>query len=295
MNDVIFKNMCIIGVGLIGGSLARAAKLAGVVGNVIGTSRNQSHLEKALDLGVIDEFDLDFKNAVKNSDLIVIATPVGAIKSVLEEIKDSIPENAVITDVGSTKGSVLEAATEVFGELPSRFIPGHPIAGNEKSGVISSFIKLFKGRRVILTPQLHSDLKAVEKIKSLWIACGAEVILTSVEHHDTILAATSHLPHALAFSLVNTLAEMDDKNDIFKFAAGGFDDFTRIASSNPQMWSDICIANKDALIDVLDKFTDDLANLKLAIKSQDATELKKQFSRAKKVRDSVKKVFPVAY
>ncbi|MFV2061171.1 MAG: prephenate dehydrogenase, partial [Gammaproteobacteria bacterium] len=256
---------------------------------------SQSHLEKALDLGVIDEFDLDFKSAVKKADLIVIATPVGAIKSVLEEIKDSIPENAVITDVGSTKGNVLEAATAVFGELPSRFIPAHPIAGNEKSGVIASFIKLFNGRRVIITPQLHSDLKAVEKIKSLWMACGAEVVVTSVEHHDTILAATSHLPHVLAFSLVNTLSAMDDKNDIFKFAAGGFDDFTRIASSNPQMWSDICIANKDALIDVLDKFTNDLADLKQAINSQDAIELKKQFSRAKKIRDSVKKVFPVAY
>jgi len=295
MNELIFNNMCIIGVGLIGGSLARAAKLAGVVGNIIGTGRSQSHLEEALNLGVIDEFDLSFKNAVKKADLIVIATPVGAIKSVLEEIKDSIPEQAVITDVGSTKGSVLEAAVEVFGELPSHFIPGHPIAGNEKSGVIASFIKLFNGRRVILTPQLHSDLKAVEKIKALWTACGAEVVLTSVEHHDTILAATSHLPHALAFSLVNTLAKMDDKNDIFKFAAGGFDDFTRIASSNPQMWSDICIANKDALIDVLDKFTDDLNNLKQAIASQDATELKKQFGNAKKVRDSVKKVFPSAY
>ncbi len=295
MNELIFNNMCIIGVGLIGGSLARAAKLAGVVGNITGTGRSQSHLEEALNLGVIDEFDLSFKNAVKKADLIVIATPVGAIKSVLEEIKDSIPEQAVITDVGSTKGSVLEAAIEVFGELPSHFIPGHPIAGNEKSGVIASFIKLFNGRRVILTPQLHSDLKAVEKIKALWTACGAEVVLTSVEHHDTILAATSHLPHALAFSLVNTLAKMDDKNDIFKFAAGGFDDFTRIASSNPQMWSDICIANKDALIDVLDKFTDDLNNLKQAIASQDATELKKQFGNAKKVRDSVKKVFPSAY
>jgi len=295
MNEIIFKNMCIIGVGLIGGSLARAAKLAGVVGKVTGTGRSQAHLEEALNLGVIDEFDLDFKIAIKSADLIVIATPVGAIQSVLEEIKDSIPENAIITDVGSTKGSVLEAAKNVFGELPSRFIPGHPIAGNEKSGVIASFIKLFNGRRVILTPQLHSDLKAVDKIKSLWMACGAEVVLTSVEHHDTILAATSHLPHALAFSLVNTLSRMDDKNDIFKFAAGGFDDFTRVASSNPQMWSDICIANKDSLIDVLDKFTDDLENLKNAIKSQDATELKKQFEHAKKVRDSVTRVFPIAY
>jgi len=295
MSEIIFNNMCIIGVGLIGGSLARATKIAGVVGNIIGTGRNLSNLEKALDLGVIDEFSLDFKKAVSNADLIVIATPVGAVRSVLEEILGSIPEQAVITDVGSTKGSVLEAAIAVFGELPSRFIPGHPIAGNEKSGVIASFIKLFHGRRVILTPQLHSDLKAVEKIKSLWTACGAEVVLTSVEHHDTILAATSHLPHALAFSLVNTLARMDDKNDIFKFAAGGFDDFTRIASSNPQMWSDICIANKEALVDVLDKFTEDLAELKQAIQSDDASEIKELFSRAKKVRDSVKKVFPVAY
>ncbi|MFV1983551.1 MAG: prephenate dehydrogenase [Thiohalomonadales bacterium] len=295
MSKIIFNNMCVIGVGLIGGSLARAVKIAGVVEHIIGAGRNQSHLEEALDLGVIDEFSLDYKTAVKNADLIVIATPVGAIKSVLEEIADSIPENTVITDVGSTKGSVLEAAISVFGELPTHFIPGHPIAGNEKSGVIASFIKLFHDRRVILTPQLTSDLKSLEKIKALWTACGAEVVLTSVEHHDTILAATSHLPHALAYSLVNTLAKMDDKNDIFKFAAGGFDDFTRIASSNPQMWSDICIANKDALVEVLDKFSEDLLDLKNAIKSENITEIKNLFENAKKVRDSVKKVFPVAY
>ncbi len=295
MSKVIFKNMCIIGVGLIGGSLARSAKIAGVVDNIIGTGRSETNLEKALDLGVVDEICLDYKTAVSKADLIVIATPVGAIKSVLEEIADSIPKHAVITDVGSTKGSVLDAAISVFGELPSRFIPGHPIAGNEKSGVIASFIKLFHGRRVILTPQLHSDLKALEKIKALWSACGAEVVLTSVEHHDTILAATSHLPHALAFSLVNTLARMDDKNDIFKFAAGGFEDFTRIASSNPQMWSDICIANKEALTSVLDKFSEDLVILKTAINSEDANEIKALFTRAKKVRDSVKKGFPTEY
>ncbi len=295
MNKVLFDNMCIIGVGLIGGSLARAAKIAGVVNNIIGTGRDQANLEEALDLGVINEFTLDIQQAVSKADLIVIATPVGAIKSVLEEIVDFIPKNAVITDVGSTKGSVLEAAKAVFGELPTHFIPGHPIAGNEKSGVIASFIKLFHGRRVILTPQLNSDLKALEKIKALWVACGAEVVVTSVEHHDTILAATSHLPHALAFSLVNTLDRMNDKNDIFKFAAGGFEDFTRIASSNPQMWSDICIANKDALTDVLEKFSKDLAILQQAINSENAEEITALFKRAKKVRDSVKKVFPAVY
>ncbi|VAW93620.1 Cyclohexadienyl dehydrogenase [hydrothermal vent metagenome] len=287
--------MCIIGVGLIGGSLARAAKIAGVVNNIVGTGRDHANLVEALDLGVIDEFSLDIKQAVSKADLIVIATPVGAIKSVLEEIADSIPENAVITDVGSTKGSVVDAAKAVFGELPTRFIPGHPIAGNEKSGVIASFIKLFHGRRVILTPQLNSDLKSLEKIKALWAACGAEVVLTSVEQHDIILAATSHLPHVLAFSLVNTLDQMDNKNDIFKFAAGGFEDFTRIASSNPQMWSDICIANKDALTEVLNKFSEDLEFLKLAINSQNAEQIRELFQRAKKVRDSVKKVFPAVY
>lgn len=295
MNKVLFENMCIIGVGLIGGSLARAAKIAGVVNNIVGTGRDHANLVEALDLGVIDEFSLDIKQAVSKADLIVIATPVGAIKSVLEEIADSIPENAVITDVGSTKGSVVDAAKAVFGELPTRFIPGHPIAGNEKSGVIASFIKLFHGRRVILTPQLNSDLKSLEKIKALWAACGAEVVLTSVEQHDIILAATSHLPHVLAFSLVNTLDQMDNKNDIFKFAAGGFEDFTRIASSNPQMWSDICIANKDALTEVLNKFSEDLEFLKLAINSQNAEQIRELFQRAKKVRDSVKKVFPAVY
>ena len=285
MNHQIINKLCIIGVGLIGGSLALALKKAGAVGEVVGAGRDVAHLEKAKDLGVIDHFETDISLAVKDCDVVVVAVPLGAMQSVFEKIAPVITSDMIITDVGSAKGSVVKAAQAAFKNIPATLVPGHPIAGTEKSGVEASFPELYENRRIIITPLETSSTTAISKVKSMWQACGAEVVETTIEHHDEVLAATSHLPHMLAFSLVDTLAKMDAKNEIFDFAAGGFRDFTRIASSDPDMWRDICLANGDALVEMIKKFSDDLQLLSEAIENNDSSYLKETFSRAKKARD----------
>ncbi len=285
MGKKIINKLCIIGVGLIGGSLARALKKAGVVGEVVGAGRDVAHLEKAKSLGVIDSFETNISLAVKGCDMVVVAVPLGAMQAVFEKIAPVITKDMVITDVGSAKGSVIKAAQAAFKSIPETLVPGHPIAGTEKSGVEASFPELYENRRIIITPLETSSPDAISKVKSMWQACGAEVVETTIEHHDEALAATSHLPHMLAFSLVDTLAKMDAKNEIFDFAAGGFRDFTRIASSDPDMWRDICLANGDALVGMIEKFSDDLQLLSKAIESNDSKYLEETFSRAKKARD----------
>ncbi len=285
MNQQIINKLCIIGVGLIGGSLARALKKAGAVGDIVGAGRDVAHLEKAKALGVIDHFETDISLAVKDCDMVVVAVPLGAMQSVFEQIAPVITNDMIITDVGSAKGSVVKAAQAAFKDIPATLVPGHPIAGTEKSGVEASFPELYENRRIIITPLETSSTTAISKVKSMWQACGADVIETTIEHHDEVLAATSHLPHMLAFSLVDTLAKMDAKNEIFDFAAGGFRDFTRIASSDPDMWRDICLANGDALVEMIKKFSDDLQKLSNAIEKNDSTYLKETFERAKKARD----------
>ena len=285
MSQKIIQRLCVIGVGLIGGSLARGLKKAGVVTEVVGAGRNVAHLEKAKELGVIDSFETDISQAVKGCDMVVLAVPLGAMQSVFEQISSVITEEMIITDVGSAKASVVKAAQQAFKSFPDTLVPGHPIAGTEKSGVEASFAELFDNRRIILTPLETSSSEAVSKVRKMWQACGADVVETSIEHHDEVLAATSHLPHMLAYSLVDTLAKMDEKKEIFDFAAGGFRDFTRIASSDPEMWHDICISNKDALVTMIKKFTDDLELLAKAIEANDSVYLKEIFSRAKKARD----------
>lgn len=285
MTQKLINKLCIIGVGLIGGSLARALKKAGVVGEVIGVGRNVAHLEKAKTLGVIDHFETDISLAVKDCDMVVVAVPLGAMQSVFEKIAPVITNDMIITDVGSAKESVVKAAHAAFNVIPETLVPGHPIAGTEKSGVEASFSELYENRRIIITPLETSSATAISKVRSMWQACGADVIETTIKHHDEVLAATSHLPHMLAFSLVDTLAKMDAKNEIFDFAAGGFRDFTRIASSDPDMWRDICLANGDALVSMIKKFSDDLQLLSKAIENNDSAYLKEIFSRAKKARD----------
>lgn len=285
MSKKIINKLCIIGVGLIGGSLARALKKAGAVGEVVGSGRDVAHLEKAKALGVIDFFETDISLAVKGCDMVVVAVPLGAMQSVFEKIAPFITDDMVITDVGSAKESVVKAANAAFNTIPKTLVPGHPIAGTEKSGVEASFAELYENRRVIITPLETSSSDAVSKVNSMWQACGAEVVETTIEHHDKVLAATSHLPHMLAFSLVDTLSKMDAKSEIFDFAAGGFRDFTRIASSDPDMWRDICLANGDALVEMIKKFVDDLQQLSSAIENNDSGYLKETFSRAKKARD----------
>jgi prephenate dehydrogenase len=282
----MIDRLTIIGVGLIGGSLARALKAAGAVGEVVGYGRSAESLQKAVELGVIDRAETDVAAAVKGADVVVLGVPVGTMVTVLDLLKHHLEPQTILTDVGSTKGSVVAAAEQVFGALPPRFIPGHPIAGTERSGVEASFAELYQQRRVILTPSANSDRDALETVRWLWQQAGAEVIEMSVEHHDEVLAATSHLPHMLAFTLVDTLARLEDHDDIFRFAAGGFRDFTRIASSNPAMWHDICLNNREALLKMLGRFSDELQQLAKAIERGDSKTLLETFERAKTARDA---------
>lgn len=281
----MINRLTIIGVGLIGGSLARALRKSNAVKQIVGYGRNKPHLEKAVELGVIDHYETDMAAAVRGADVIVLAVPVGSSQAVLQSIKPHLDANSIITDVGSSKGAVVEAARAVFGEVPATFVPGHPIAGTEKSGVEASFAELYEKRRVILTPLDNTDKQALQVVRNMWMQAGAIVEETTVEHHDDVLAATSHLPHMLAFALVDTLAIMDDKVEIFRFAAGGFRDFTRIASSDPQMWHDICVTNSNSIVAMLDLFMNDLEKLRNAINSGDSDYLLQVFQRAKKARD----------
>ncbi len=287
MSDTLLNRLCVIGVGLIGGSLALALREAGAVTEIIGAGRREAPLRRALELGVIDRYELDPARAVATADMVVVAVPLGAIRPVLEVIAPQLAAAAVLTDVGSAKGCVVDDARRAFGEIPVNFVPGHPIAGTEKSGVDAAFASLFAGRRVILTPLLETEAWAHDRVRTMWQATGAEVIDMGVKHHDAVLAATSHLPHMLAYSLVESLARMDDRAEIFRYAAGGFRDFTRIASSDPVMWRDVCLANREPLLEVIDRFREDLDRLTLAIAAADGAAIEAIFQRAKHARDNL--------
>lgn len=288
----MINKLTIIGVGLIGGSLARALKKAQACKTIMGSGRNPAELEKALQLGVIDEYHLDLGSAVHGADIVVLATPVGAFESVLEQIAGHLAPHTLITDVGSTKGSVIEAARKVFNKkVPAQFVPGHPIAGTEKSGVEASLAELFQDRRVILTPLSTTSEQAVARIRMMWETTGAEVVEMDARRHDEVLAATSHLPHVLAYTLVDTLARLNAQQEIFGFAAGGFRDFTRIASSDPQMWHDICLANRSSLLSVLEQFSNDLDHFTEALRDRDGARILSMFTRAKIARDHTVPVY----
>lgn len=281
----MIRRLCVIGVGLIGGSLALALRRANAVEEIVGAGRHEAHLRRAVDLKVIDRFDLDLARAVQNADVVVLAVPLGAMKSVCEAIKDHLLPDAVLTDVGSSKQAVVDAVRESFGELPARFVPGHPIAGTERSGVEAAFPELFHARRVILTPDGDTAASAVQSVRAMWEQTGARVEEMNVARHDRVLAATSHLPHMLAFALVDSLARMDEREAVFRYAAGGFRDFTRIASSDPVMWRDICLANGDAILEVMAGFHADLEAIEDAISRRDGELLLEVFNRAKQARD----------
>ncbi|TNF86819.1 MAG: prephenate dehydrogenase/arogenate dehydrogenase family protein [Gammaproteobacteria bacterium] len=283
----MIDRLAIIGVGLIGSSLSLALKQAGAVGQVIGYGRNRQNLEKGVELGVLDGFGTDIADCVRDADVIVVAVPLGAMQGVFAELKPGVSPTAVITDVGSAKSSVVSAAQAGLGDLLCRFVPGHPIAGNEKSGVEAGFATLYQGRRVILTPLEQTDADAIEVVEQMWRHCGAILEYLDVEHHDKVLAATSHLPHMLAYALVHHLSHMNEHEEIFRYAAGGFRDFTRIASSDPVMWRDICLSNGDALIDLIEQYQQELDRIATAIRNGDADELLKLFGRAKSERDSL--------
>ena len=252
---------------------------------IIGAGRNEANLQQAKTLGVIDSFSTDLSQALDGVDLLVFAVPVGSMEIAFKNIKPHLTDSMLLTDVGSTKGNVVACADKILDRFAKNFVPGHPIAGIEKSGVAAAFAELFEQRRVILTPTEITDSNATKRITALWQACGAEVVEMPVEHHDEVLAATSHLPHMLAFSLVDTLSKLNDKQEVFKYAAGGFRDFTRIASSSPEMWQDICLANAGALVEVIEKFQTDLSALTKAIESGDKNTILNIFNRAKNARD----------
>ncbi len=281
----MIDTLCIVGVGLIGGSLARDLRRLGLAREVVGASRSAAHLERARELRVIDRFDTDVATAVRGADMVVVAVPLGSMAAVFAAMRHGLDPGAVVTDVGSAKGSVLRAAREAFGEVPPWLVPGHPIAGTEKSGVEASVEDLFAGRRVILTPTAETDPQALARVRDMWHYVGADVLTMDPEHHDEVLAATSHLPHMLAYTLVDVLGRMQDRVEIFRYAAGGFRDFTRIASSDPQMWHDICVANRDQLATVLARFGEDLEALLAAVRRGDGEHLRQVFTRAKALRD----------
>ncbi len=281
----MIRRLCIVGTGLIGGSLARDLRRLGEVGEVVGSSRHVANLERAVDLGVIDRFDLDVARAVAGADMVVVAVPLGAMPAVFERIRDAIDDDTVITDVGSAKGSVVAAARAGLGPRLSRFVPAHPIAGTEHSGVEASVEHLFERRRVIVTPAAETDAIALGRVSEMWETVGAEVIEMDATHHDEILAATSHLPHLLAYTLVDMLGCMKERAEIFHFTAGGLRDFARIASSDPQMWHDICFANRDALVEVLERFSSELGRLTDAVRHRDGEFVRSVFTRAKSIRD----------
>jgi len=282
----MIKRLCVIGVGLIGGSLARSLRAANAVGEIVGCGRGRENLETAIRLNVIDEFTSDPVQAVAGADMIVVATTLGATAEIFSKIAPAISAATVVTDVGSAKQRVIELAISNFGERIGQFVPGHPIAGTEHSGVEASFAELFQNHRVILTPTEQTSAAALSAVTKMWQSTGAVVCEMSAEQHDTILAATSHLPHMLAYALVECLASMDESNDVFKYAAGGFRDFTRIASSNPEMWRDIALDNRHALLAAMDRFQITFDLLKNALSSEDAEALQGLFQNAKSARDA---------
>lgn len=278
--------LAVIGVGLIGGSLARALRVAAQVKQVVGCGRGRENLERAVELGVIDRYTHDVAEAVKDADMVFVAVPLGAMRGVFEQMCGHLRGDAVVTDGGSAKASVIADFRAVCPQHADRFVPGHPIAGTEHNGVEASFAELYRNRRVILTPEPDTAAAATSRVRVMWKACGAEVVEMDVQRHDQVLAATSHLPHMLAFGLVDALARMDEHDDIFRFAAGGFRDFTRIASSNPVMWRDICVANREALARMMHSFADEMKDLASSIDRADGDRLLAIFERAKAARDA---------
>ena len=281
----MIKKLAVFGVGLIGGSLAMALRKSNACEKIVGCSRSAQHLQRAVQLGVIDEFTLDPVEAVTDADIILLAVPLGAMQPLLKKIADHLSPGAVVTDAGSSKASVVAAAKNAFGEVPEFFVPGHPIAGREKSGVEAALADLYVDHKVILTPLANTSPTAVERVTKMWQAAGAKVQTLGVEQHDKVLAATSHLPHVVAYSLVETVSKTDCVDQIFEYAAGGFRDSSRVASSDPVMWRDVCLENRAAILDSVAEFQANLAELKTLIENADADALLNLFTHAKNVRD----------
>ncbi|HSQ03509.1 MAG TPA: prephenate dehydrogenase/arogenate dehydrogenase family protein [Burkholderiales bacterium] len=274
----------IVGVGLIGGSFALALKKARAVKRIIGVGRTRKNLATALRLGIIDEIARDAGEAVRQADLVLLGVPVGQMGQIMARIAPHLPQRAVITDAGSTKQDVIEQARRFLGEHFKRFVPGHPIAGTENSGAAAAFPGLYTGRKVILTPQPETANAAVRFVREAWRACGAQVVRFSASEHDMILGAVSHLPHVAAYALLGTLARRKDAAKLLGYSGAGLRDTVRIAGSSPEMWRDICIANRDTLLTLLDDYMDELELARAAIESSDGDALAALFERARAAR-----------
>ncbi|CAD5109703.1 bifunctional prephenate dehydrogenase/3-phosphoshikimate 1-carboxyvinyltransferase [Zestomonas carbonaria] len=286
----VLGRLVVVGLGLIGGSFAKGLREKGLFREVVGVDLDPESRRLAVELGVVDRCETDLAAACQGGDVIQLAVPILAMEKLLAELAGLDLGDALLTDVGSAKGNVVRAAREAFGGMPARFVPGHPIAGSEQSGVEAAKATLFRRHKVILTPLENTDPAALACIDRLWRALGADVEHMEVEHHDEVLAATSHLPHLLAFGLVDSLAKRSENLEIFRYAAGGFRDFTRIAGSDPVMWHDIFLANRRAVLRTLDAFRDDLDALRGAIDAGDGHQLLGVFTRARFAREHFSKI-----
>ena len=280
------RKVVIFGVGLIGGSFALALRKADAVQEVVGFGRSAATLQQALEFGLIDRIGDDVAREVRDADLILLATPVAQMADILARIKPHLGSHTLITDGGSTKCDVVAAARQQLGSKIAQFIPAHPIAGAELSGPAAALADLYQGKKVVLTPLSENSAAAVARVRSAWQACGAQVSELTPEQHDEVFAAVSHLPHLLAFTLVHDLAQRDNRDLLLSFAASGFRDFTRIAASSPEMWRDISLANRDALLREIEQYAAELYTLHQALQQRDAGKLEEMFSLARKVRSN---------
>ncbi|MDB5548792.1 MAG: Prephenate dehydrogenase [Tardiphaga sp.] len=288
MSAIIFDRVAIIGAGLIGGSIARAARQQGIVRSIVVTARSDASRARLTELGFADEVVATNAEAATNADLVILCVPVGICGAVAEEIAPHLKAGAVVSDVGSVKGSVLK---DMAAHLPDHvhLIPAHPVAGTENSGPDAGFAELFINRWCILTPPAGAEATQVERLASFWRAIGANVETMTAEHHDKVLAVTSHLPHLIAYTIVGTADELEGvtESEVLKFSAGGFRDFTRIAASDPTMWRDVFLSNKDAVLDMLGEFQEDLSKLTRAIRRGDGEALFEHFTRTRAIRRGI--------
>ncbi|WP_415257984.1 prephenate dehydrogenase [Thauera phenylacetica] len=285
--------LVVCGVGLIGGSFALALRRAGAVGRIVGIGRRREVLERACALGVIDEIAEGWADALDGADLVLLAAPVGQTDAILAAMAPHLRPGTVVTDAGSTKRDVVAALRSHLGRALADVVPAHPIAGAEKSGVEAAFAELYMGRKVVLTPLPESRPEAVQKVRDAWEACGANVVGMTPQEHDRVFAAVSHLPHLLAFGLVDDLAGRSNAPLLFSHAASGFRDFTRIAGSHPEMWRDICVANRVALLEELDAYLGELARLRMMLVEGDGDGLEAVFERARRARNAWAEGLPI--
>ena len=288
MSQPMFDKIALVGIGLIGSSLARVIRREGLAGHVAISTRSASTLARAEELALGDSYTTDAAEAVRDADLVIVSVPVGSAGAVAAEIAPALKAGAIVTDVGSTKNSVI---AQMGPHMPAgvHFIPGHPLAGTEKSGPDAGFAELFENRWCIFTPLPGTDPDALERLSAFWRACGSNIDTMDPEHHDMVLAIVSHLPHIIAYNIVGTADDLQNvsKTEVIKYAASGFRDFTRLAASDPTMWRDVCLHNKDAILEMLARFSEDLSSLQRAIRWGDGDKLFDLFTRTRAVRRSI--------